>query len=165
MDLSPRTRVYIRGGHWVSNWSGFWPMWSDTSLHILIKRPLDLSRLMCWLSYVGYQHDTAACQPSAWICHLSESFEKICKVLVVPVCHHHTPAIKDLANHATEQYFGCHGLWHSLPQMKLSDMKQVEKNPYPSRQKNDQLDGMHVRGVWQSKDFVLVKLWADYFSF
>ncbi len=70
MDRSPCTRVYIRGGLWVSNRSGFWPVWSGTVLQIPIKRSLDLFRLMWWIFYLGLRYDIMACQPSAWICHL-----------------------------------------------------------------------------------------------
>ena len=88
MDLSPHTRVYVRGGRSVSNRSGFWPVQSGTWLQIPIKRSLDLSWLMCWLSYVGYQYDTVARQPSAWICHLPESLKRFLRSLWGPVCHH-----------------------------------------------------------------------------
>ncbi len=77
MNLSPRTRVYIQGGRWVSNWSGFWPVWSGTALQTPIKRSLDLFRLMWWISYLGLRYDTVACQPSAWICHLSNLWEDL----------------------------------------------------------------------------------------
>ncbi len=70
MDLSPRTRVYIQGGRWVSNRSGFWPVWSGTVLQIPIKRSLDLFQMMWWISYLGLWYDIVAHQPSAWICHL-----------------------------------------------------------------------------------------------
>ncbi len=36
MDLSPRTRVYIRGGRWVGHLFEFQPVQSDTSLQIPI---------------------------------------------------------------------------------------------------------------------------------
>ncbi len=70
MDLSPRTKVYIQGGCWVSNWSGFWPIWSGTVLQIPIKRSFDLFWLMWWISYLGLRYGIMARQPSAWICHL-----------------------------------------------------------------------------------------------
>ncbi len=70
MDLSPCTRVYIQGGCWVSNRSGFWPVWSSTVWQIPIKRSLDLFRLMWWTSYLGFQYGIMERQPSAWICHL-----------------------------------------------------------------------------------------------
>ena len=70
MDLSPRTRVYIQGGRWVSNRSGFCPVWSVTVLQIPIRRSLDLFRLMRWISYLGFRYDIVARQPSARICHL-----------------------------------------------------------------------------------------------
>ena len=57
MDLSPRIRVYIQVGCWVSHLLRFWPVWSGNSLQIPVERSLDLSWLMCWLSYVGYQFD------------------------------------------------------------------------------------------------------------
>ncbi len=57
MDLSPCTRVYIRGGQWASHLFRFWPVQSGTILQIPIKRSLDLFRLMWWLSYVGYRYD------------------------------------------------------------------------------------------------------------
>jgi hypothetical protein len=34
------------------------------------KRSLDLFRLMWWISYLGFQYDVVARQPSVWICHL-----------------------------------------------------------------------------------------------
>ncbi len=68
MDLSPCARVYIQGGRWVSNWSGFWLVWSGTVLQLLIKRSLDLFWLMWWISYSGLRYDIVAHQPSAWIC-------------------------------------------------------------------------------------------------
>ncbi len=71
MDFSPHTRVYIWGGCWVSNRSGFWPIWLGTVLQIPIKRSLDLFRLMWWISYLGLQYDILARQPTAWNCHLS----------------------------------------------------------------------------------------------
>ncbi len=56
--------------------------------------------LMRWLFYVGMPaltHDTSA------MCLDTNLFlpEADSKDLVVPVCHHHTPAIGYLANHAT----------------------------------------------------------------
>ncbi len=57
MDLSPRTRVYVRGGRWVGHLFEFRPVRSDTSLQIPIKRSLDLFRLMWWISYLGFQYD------------------------------------------------------------------------------------------------------------
>ena len=39
-DLSPRTRVYVRGGRWVSNRSGFWPVGSGTALRIPIYQKI-----------------------------------------------------------------------------------------------------------------------------
>ena len=71
LDLSPRTRVYVRGGRWVGNRSGFRPVGSGTVLQIPIERSLDLSRLMWWISYLGIRYDIMARQPSAWICHLA----------------------------------------------------------------------------------------------
>jgi hypothetical protein len=62
--------LYIRGGRWVSNRSGFWPVSSGTVLQIPIKRSLDLFWLMWWISYLGFQYDILVCQPSVWICHL-----------------------------------------------------------------------------------------------
>jgi hypothetical protein len=47
---------------------------------------------------LGFRYDIMARQPSAQICHLSNGFEKIRKILVVPVCHCCTPAIGYLAN-------------------------------------------------------------------
>ncbi len=70
MDLSPPTRVYVRGGRWVCHLFEFQPVRSDTSLQIPIKRSLDLFRLMWWISYLGFRYDIVAHQPSAWICHL-----------------------------------------------------------------------------------------------
>jgi hypothetical protein len=93
MDLSPCTRVYVRGDRWVGHLFEFRPVRSATNLQILIKRSLDLFRLMWWISYVGFQFDI-------WrVSHLFGSdvspylFEKIRKILVVLVCHRHTPAI------------------------------------------------------------------------
>ena len=57
MDLSPRTRVYVRGGRWVGHLLEFRPVQSDTILQIPIKRSLDLFRLMWWISYLGFQYD------------------------------------------------------------------------------------------------------------
>ncbi len=84
MDLSPRTRVYVWGGRWVSNRSGFWPVGSGTVLQIHIKRSLDLSWLMWWISYLGIRYGIMARQPSAWICHLANLW----KDSVDPVCTH-----------------------------------------------------------------------------
>ena len=56
MDLSPRTRVYVRGGRWVGHLFEFRPVRSDTILQIPIKRSLDLFRLMWWISYLGFQY-------------------------------------------------------------------------------------------------------------
>ncbi len=70
IDLSPCTRVYIRGGCWVrSEW--ILPVWSGTVLQIPIKRSLDLFQL----SYLGLRYDIVARQPSAWICPLSNSWK------------------------------------------------------------------------------------------
>jgi hypothetical protein len=57
MDLSPRTRVYVRGGRWVGHLIEFRPVRSATNLQIPIKRSLDLFQLMWWLSYLGFQYD------------------------------------------------------------------------------------------------------------
>ncbi len=58
---------------------------------------------MRWLSYVGMPastHDASAmCQDPNLFLPEADS-----KDPVVPVCHHHTPAIGYLANCATEQY-------------------------------------------------------------
>jgi hypothetical protein len=56
MDLSPCTRVYVRGGRWVSHLFEFQPVQSATNLQIPIKRSLDLFRLMWWISYLGFQY-------------------------------------------------------------------------------------------------------------
>jgi hypothetical protein len=56
MDLSPRTRVYVRGGRWVGHRLEFRPVRSDTNLQIPIKRSLDLFWLMWWISYLGFQY-------------------------------------------------------------------------------------------------------------
>ncbi len=71
MDLSPRTRVYVRGGRWAGHLLEFRPVRSATNLQIPIKRSLDLFRLMWWISYLGFRYDIVVRQPSAWICHLS----------------------------------------------------------------------------------------------
>ena len=90
MNLSPCTRVYIQGSFWVDKQSGFWPVQSGTCLQIPIERSLDLSQLMCWLSYIGmpvwYHVASAICLdlPSVRI------FEKICKIwwcLSVTIVH------------------------------------------------------------------------------
>jgi hypothetical protein len=56
MDLSLRTRVYVRGSRWVGHLFEFQPVRSDTSLQIPIKRSLDLFRPMWWISYLGFQY-------------------------------------------------------------------------------------------------------------
>ena len=76
MDLSLRTRVYIRGSRWVGHLFEFRPVRSDTSLQIPIKRSLDLFWLMWWISYLGFWYDSVARQPSAWICHLSNLLKR-----------------------------------------------------------------------------------------
>ncbi len=58
MDLSPCTRVYVRGDCWVGHLFEFRPVQSATNLQIPIKRSLDLFRLMWWISYLGFQYDT-----------------------------------------------------------------------------------------------------------
>ncbi len=85
-----------------------------------IQNPLDLVRIykflwkylliqkifclmMCWLSYVGMPvliYDVSAIRqdPDLFLT------EADLKDPVVPVCHHHTPAIGYLANRATSQY-------------------------------------------------------------
>ncbi len=57
MNLSPPTRVYVRGGRWVGHLFEFRPVRSDTNLQIPIKTSLDLFRLMRWISHVGFQYD------------------------------------------------------------------------------------------------------------
>ncbi len=56
MDLSPHTKVYIKGGHWVSHLFEFRSVRSDPSLQIPIKRSLDLFRLIWWMSYSRFQY-------------------------------------------------------------------------------------------------------------
>jgi hypothetical protein len=67
MDLSPRTRVYIRGGRWVSHLFEFRPVRSDTSLQIPIKRSLDLFPADVVDILLGIPVWYVARQPSAWI--------------------------------------------------------------------------------------------------
>ena len=143
MDLSPHTRVYVRGGRSVSNRSGFWPVQSGTWLQIPIKRSLDLSWLMCWLSYVGYQYDTVARQPSAWICHLPESLKRFLRSLWGPVCHHLYTSDKPFSELHHLAIFLLSWLMTLAPTNEAirCDIKR-EKRPYLSRQKYDRLDGM-----------------------
>ncbi len=100
MDLSPCTRVYIQGGRWVSNWSGFCPYDLVLSYRFLSKDrwifsgwcggyPTWNSSMISWR--VSHLLGSALCQ----------ILEKIRKILVVPVCHHRTPAIGYLANRAS----------------------------------------------------------------
>ncbi len=67
MDLSPCTRVYIRGGHWVGHLFEFPPVQSDTSLKIPIKRSLDLFPADMVDILLGIPVWYVACQPSVWI--------------------------------------------------------------------------------------------------
>jgi hypothetical protein len=66
-DLSPRTRVYIKGSRWVGHLFEFRPVRFDTSLQIPIKRSLDLFPADVVDILLGIPVCYVARQPSAWI--------------------------------------------------------------------------------------------------
>ncbi len=99
MDLSPRARVYIQVGRWVSDRSEFCPYDLVLSYRFLSK---DLWIFSSWCG--GYP--TWDSGMVSWgVSHLFGSaicwiFEKFWKILVVPFCHRCTPVIGYLANQA-----------------------------------------------------------------
>ena len=144
VDLSPRTRVYIPGGCWVSHLFGFWPVWSGTCLQIPIKRSLDLPQLMCWLSYT-----VMTCGASAICLDLMSVriFEQICEILVVPFCHCLYISDKQFSESRLLAIIGSSWPMTLAPQMKLSVMKQVKKDLNRQGNKIDRLDGISLIGL------------------
>ena len=101
LDLSHRTRVYIRGRGWVSSWSGLCLVWTDTYLQIPTERSLDLS----WLRYrLNLRRNAGTvCGVSTTYLDLTSAFffNEDVKDPMVSVCHRCTPVIGILANHTT----------------------------------------------------------------
>ncbi len=141
MDLSPRTRVYTQGGRRVSYLLEFWPVWSGTSLQIPIERFLDHSRLMCWLSYLGYQSDM-------W---------RISHLLGSAICPNLWQDLWDPGGACLSPMYTSHKQFSKsrhLAIVRLSWLMALTitneairyetsgKKPYPSRQKIDRLDEM-----------------------
>jgi hypothetical protein len=77
---------------------------------VLVYRFLskDHSRLMWWLSYVGMP-DTVAYQPSAWICHLSESLKRFARSGGACLSPLYT-SNRLFSKSCHLAIFGCHGL-------------------------------------------------------
>ena len=72
-------------------------------------------------------------------------FEKNCEILVVPACHHCTPAISNLVNSPLGNILVAVAYDTHPHEWSYQKWNQVEKRPYPSRQKTDRLDGMSCK--------------------
>ncbi len=141
MDLSPLypglcTRRALEACTWLFQIRWIWYIFTNSFRSIFWIQKI-FCLMMRWLSYLGILVSTydmsAMCQDPNLFLPEADS-----KDPVVPVCHHHTPAIGYLANQAPwwcQAIAFSHGLWHLPPQMKLSDVKSCRKKDPKGKKK------------------------------
>ncbi len=115
LDLSHRTRVYVRGRCWVCSQSGLCLVWSDTCLQIPTERSLDLSWLRWWLNL--HRNAGTVCGASTMYLDLTSAFffNEEAKDPMVSVCHRRTTIDRHFSKLRHLAIILSHGLWQCLP--------------------------------------------------